>query len=583
MHLLNVFTLGLEKSVKEKGGRVVEKYGVLSHRWLAKDDEVLFQDFESRNATVARKPGYSKLLMCCKQARRDGLKYVWIDTCCINKIDSSELQESINSMYHWYENAEKCYVYLKDTSKPKSGPFKLGKEEEWFERGWTLQELIAPKDVKFYDKDWEYLGDKASLKHFISGITGIRLSVLEGTKIPQECSVAERMSWASGRRATKAEDRVYSLIGLFGVNMPAIYGEGEVKATLRLQEEIMKTSDDWSIFAWKGVQKASGLLATNLDAFSGCQTMRSIPIRTAHSMYSLTNRGVSVTLNLTPWTVDTYLAPIPCQEAPEGNGKSTAGQLCIFLQRLEADDQYARVSLMGKDFASSTVLERVPLSRELQISVRQRNIETEKHAGYERLKGFRLSSDLVELCSKAGYWNAQEQTLVFRPGSPPGKLEEFGVLRNVGLLTMKEPVRKIKLVRLAFDFGFNPTLFLCESSAIKFKPRSTGDEGQAYINGAQSVWGRSPDDSIEWNQLVTTQEKRRALEHPVRRGLWALKGDRIDGLDVYLASSDIRVVLSKMMTESGILVWDLRIDNLRENNSGGGNGNRTSLWGRLKK
>ncbi|OTA80242.1 hypothetical protein M434DRAFT_86584, partial [Hypoxylon sp. CO27-5] len=315
MHLLDVNTRRLKKYVEEKNGKICEKYGILSHRWLARDDEILFQDIESADhALLKKKKGFFKLVKCCEQAKRDNLGYVWIDSCCINRSDSTELQESINSMYRWYENADRCYVYLKNTSKPVSGSLILGTEEDWFRRGWTLQELIAPKEVVFYDRRWQFLGDKASLKGIISDITGISWLLLEGSRKLQDCSVAERMSWACDRETTKGEDRAYSLLGLFDVNMPMLYGEGEVKAFLRLQEEIIKISDDHSIFAWRGVHKAHGLLATSPEAFRGCSRVRNIPSREGRNASTMTNRGLSITLRLAPWLLDTYLAWIDCVE-----------------------------------------------------------------------------------------------------------------------------------------------------------------------------------------------------------------------------------------------------------------------------
>ncbi|OTB01961.1 hypothetical protein M426DRAFT_32526, partial [Hypoxylon sp. CI-4A] len=235
----------------------VEDYAILSHRWLPTEDEVLFCDIESvGHKNVGEKKGYFKLSQCCEQAKRDGLKYVWIDSCCIDKTDSTEVQESINSMYRWYGNATKCYAYLKDTTKSTTDVLQLGEKEEWFTRGWTLQELVAPKNIQFFDTDWKLIGSKFSLGRYISKITGIRRSVLGADRLqrpqqhPQNCSVAERMSWAARRQTTREEDRAYSLLGLFDVNMPMLYGEGGDKAFLRLQEEIIKRFDDHSIFAW---------------------------------------------------------------------------------------------------------------------------------------------------------------------------------------------------------------------------------------------------------------------------------------------------------------------------------------------
>ncbi|KAI2627694.1 HET-domain-containing protein [Hypoxylon sp. NC1633] len=593
MHLLNVNTLRLEKDVREIHGKAAVEYGILSHRWLPLKDEVLFQDIESHQVNLEQKPGHYKLTQFCKKARRHGLQYVWIDTCCINKMDSTEVQESINSMYRWYENAHTCYVFLKDTTKPGPGRLELGGEEEWFSRGWTLQELIAPKEVRFYDRNWDLIGTRKSLRYSLSDITGIDVSALNGTRKPQEYSIAQRMSWASGRQTTKGEDRSYSLIGLFDVSMPMLYGEGESKAFMRLQEEIIKRSDDRSIFAWKGLSGPHGLLASSPDAFKDCQHMTSVPIRTGNSAYSMTNRGISITTYLSPWTVDTYAAPINCID---GNGKKPR----IYLRRLEADDQYARVSVMGKEFNYSNILDRIEdtkdkvhygikilpndnLSRKSSIYVRQARKYTDIHAHYERFHGFRLSGDLPELLPHKHMietlglhrWNQKKRTLHF-----PGwyVLRSFRDLVELTLTNLTKEVDKIKVIKLGFDFDSNPTLFLFESSAIDkrvdfdhsyHKEEHDRTSWLPYVKpsalevacGNMSVQERHPDDTLGWNKLW--EDGAVVLNNPLRFGLWALKGDRIKGLNVKLENTSIQVILTKRETKDG-LIWDLNITNLRK-------------------
>lgn len=153
-------------------------------------------------------------------------------------------------MYQWYKGASVCYAYLADVQnlQTHSQFEKEFRESRWFKRGWTLQELVAPKVVKFYNAEWNSIGTKSDHKKIISEITGIDIRVLQGAD-PATCNVAQRMSWASARETTRVEDKAYSLLGLFGVNMPMIYGEKE-DAYIRLQEEILKTTEDYSIFAW---------------------------------------------------------------------------------------------------------------------------------------------------------------------------------------------------------------------------------------------------------------------------------------------------------------------------------------------
>ncbi|OTA55160.1 HET-domain-containing protein [Hypoxylon sp. EC38] len=550
MHLLDVNTRRLKKYVEEKNGKICEKYGILSHRWFARDDEILFQDIESADHTLLRKrEGFFKLVKCCEQAKRDDLGYVWIDSCCINRSDSTELQESINSMYRWYENADRCYVYLKNTSNPVSGSLILGKEEDWFRRGWTLQELIAPKQVVFYDRRWQSLGDKTSLKGIIFGITGISTSLLDGTQKPQDCSIAERMSWACDRETTKGEDRAYSLLGLFDVNMPMLYGEGELKAFLRLQEEIIKISDDHSIFAWRGVHKAHGLLATSPEAFRGCNRVRNIPSREGRNASTMTNRGLSITLRLIPWLLDTYLASIDCVEIVDNYGQP----LQIFLRRLTADDQYARVSVRGQDVRRGHFLTE---TKGNHIYVRQPGTEVEQvGADYKRVTGFRLSNELLKSSSWKGKdQNAQEQFIIFESGAL--------FWRNLQELKLSG-YREFESAHVGFDFDFNPILILSES-ADKFKKYLsicplTKDEA-VRNNG---VWQGMTGKQIEWNRIghfVRRMANGNLVEYNQHQDFWAIKGDRLNGLDAYIEGTNIRIILDKTLTERQELVWDLKIE-----------------------
>jgi Heterokaryon incompatibility protein (HET) len=216
-------------------------YAILSHTWG--QHELSFQDFE-RGWSNAEST--EKIKHTCEQTLADRLDYVWIDTCCIDKSSSAELSEAINSMYRWYQKAQVCYVYLVDVKKEHFAQQFPG--SCWFTRGWTLQELIAPQSVIFYDSKWIPLGSKKDLIEDLVQITGIDKGSLQGEDL-EKASVAQRMSWAAKRKTTRIEDIAYSLLGIFGVNMPMLYGEGE-KAFLRLQEEIMKISDDQSLFSW---------------------------------------------------------------------------------------------------------------------------------------------------------------------------------------------------------------------------------------------------------------------------------------------------------------------------------------------
>jgi Heterokaryon incompatibility protein (HET) len=181
MRLLNTDNLEL----KEFRDDDVPQYAIISHTW--DEEEVTFQDMEGTRA--ANTKGYKKVKSCCSVARANGLEYVWIDTCCIDKTSSAELSEAINSMYCWYQEADVCYAYLADV--PSKAIFAGSR---WFTRGWTLQELIAPSTVIFLDEEWKEVGTKASLQQDVSDCTGIPVGILSGDDDLETFSIAQRMS-----------------------------------------------------------------------------------------------------------------------------------------------------------------------------------------------------------------------------------------------------------------------------------------------------------------------------------------------------------------------------------------------------
>jgi len=329
MRLLNSKTIEL----KEFLGNFPE-YAILSHTWG--DQEVLFQDIGNKSKARTMK-GYSKIKGCCAQALKDGFEYVWIDTCCINKESSSELSEAINSMYAWYQKSQICYAYIVDVPSdedPNSQSSSFAKSR-WFTRGWTLQELLAPSHVIFYGSNWEEIGTKASLQEVISATTGVDGSVLLSNHAG-EISIAKRMSWASKRETTREEDRAYSLMGIFGVNMPTIYGEGG-NAFIRLQHEIMKLSDDQTIFVWVGHGRERGLLAHSPAEFIHSGDVKAVDDANS-SEYSMTNKGLCIRLPLRPvgHENDIFLAKLNCQPG------DSRGSLAIYLKK-EKGQQYARI------------------------------------------------------------------------------------------------------------------------------------------------------------------------------------------------------------------------------------------------
>ena len=222
----------------------IPPYAILSHTWGPDTEEVTFRDVV--DGTGKDKEGYKKIKFGAKQARYDGLQFFWVDTCCIDKSNNNELSEAINSMFRWYHDAARCYVYLSDlsltgheqNSEQSEVLWKLDfRASRWFTRGWTLQELLAPVSVEFFTREGQRIGDKRSLEQQIHERTGIAIPALRGAPLSQ-FEVHERLKWAEARHTTRDEDRAYSLLGIFDVFMPLIYGEGRENAIRRLRKEI---------------------------------------------------------------------------------------------------------------------------------------------------------------------------------------------------------------------------------------------------------------------------------------------------------------------------------------------------------
>jgi hypothetical protein len=212
MRLLRVDKDGAYTTLTEDKVGDIPPYAILSHTWGQDQDEVTYRDLNI--ALRSDKAGYRKVEFCAKQAAKDGLHFVWIDTCCIDKTNSTELNEAINSMFRWYQKAKRAYVFLSDVhtedenvvnSKDRWLP--QFRNSRWFTRGWTLQELLAPPSVEFFCSSGKRLGDKRSLERELSDITGISIQALQGTAL-SKFTVAERFSWAERRNTKREEDMV---------------------------------------------------------------------------------------------------------------------------------------------------------------------------------------------------------------------------------------------------------------------------------------------------------------------------------------------------------------------------------------
>ncbi|KAM6509682.1 hypothetical protein FALCPG4_017329 [Fusarium falciforme] len=333
MRLINTKTLRLE------GFNEVNRppYAILSHTWGGQ--EVTFQDMQDVSDQHLLKAGYQKILQTCKVALNSNIEYAWVDTCCIDKTSSAELSEAINSMFRWYEGAEICYAYLPDVNDISDGRSTVVKSR-WFTRGWTLQELIAPRKLFFYASTWELIDSRSSLSETIADATGIDKRLFQDNRhdlggILRSSSIAQRMNWASRRETTRTEDLAYCLLGIFDINMPLLYGEGN-KAFTRLQEEIIKHTDDQSIFAWglspsnthpPRSSTSTSVLAPSPMAFAESEDIASVDTCQESAPFSITNRGIRIDMRIRRGFPHTY-GIISCRQ------KKSTELLTIVLEEL---------------------------------------------------------------------------------------------------------------------------------------------------------------------------------------------------------------------------------------------------------
>jgi hypothetical protein len=245
MRLLNVYSLKLVEFNKDKK----PAYAIASHRW--DEHEATFADVRDGQNTSTT--GYQKVKDFADYVKThvQGVDWLWIDTCCINKESAAELSRAINLMFEWYRDADICLAYLRDVPEAQDDSFE---RSEWFERGWTLQELLAPRTVVFLTRTWEVIGNKGdmgsgranvgqSLEEAIARITKIPLEVLQDYQRSAQWPTSEKLQWMEGRKATEEEDLTYALFGILNVFLGANYGErgrarDRLLAALREREEL---------------------------------------------------------------------------------------------------------------------------------------------------------------------------------------------------------------------------------------------------------------------------------------------------------------------------------------------------------
>ncbi|KAH9896287.1 heterokaryon incompatibility protein-domain-containing protein [Xylariomycetidae sp. FL2044] len=355
MRLLHAKTLELETFL----GDDVPPYAILSHRWGG-PEEVTFKDMA--NGTSEARAGWSKVDNFCKRATIDGWDYVWMDSCCIDKADPTELGEAINSMFRWYEDAQVCYAYLEDVP-PRYSPFAASKRydrqrkvpwkwyfrsSKWFTRGWTLQELLAPSFLIFLDEKWHDIGTREAWAAEITIATAIEERQLHDFR---SCSIATKLSWAAHRRTTRIEDRAYSLLGLLGVNLPLIYSEGP-RAFIRLQHELIQNHNDESIFAWGTTRPRTGhayttggkadILARSPEDFASSNGISAWPFDKRRHGFVMTNAGLSMNAELFIYrggeeekARPLYALLLNCTAKPLSSSSKTP--VSMFLRSLDAD------------------------------------------------------------------------------------------------------------------------------------------------------------------------------------------------------------------------------------------------------
>lgn len=395
MRLINAKTWELEEFIASEGR---PDYAILSHRWVH-GEEVTFRDMKGTHRHWM--PGWSKIRSCCHQAVQDGLTHAWVDTCCIDKDSSAELSEAINSMYEWYANAKVCYAYLNDVTADDITPFwtKIA-ESLWFTRSWTLQELLAPADVVFYDKTFSRLGSKHEIASRKQNLKSIPADVLADPQNLLLYPVAVRLSWAASREATRVEDLAYSLFGIFQVNLPLLYGEGE-RAFIRLQEEIIKHSHDHSILAWTarnvqpvrlGTSDALPLLAPSLSLFENCGDVSTMEQDHEIRPYTMTNIGLEIELQVIPYHLNVYAALLDC-----GPGSNWSRYAILLARESTRTTRFYRVTVDGQSLVEVSNLANfrwqkmhIVRSPDIEYRRKKRKNEQERTNSFSQFYGIRI-------------------------------------------------------------------------------------------------------------------------------------------------------------------------------------------------
>lgn len=493
MRFLNTSTLEFVQIPDSELHLKENQYAILSHRWGAGEDEVSFQDLHL-STEFPRKKGFDKIRGFCNQASLANCRYGWVDTCCINKGDPNELSEAINSMYQLYQDSKFCIAYLKDV------PQKQLMDSEWFDRGWTLQELIAPKAVTFFDHDWKIIGTRTDLIADLSRKTRLPKGILSNATKPSAYSIAQRMSWAANRVTTRVEDRAYSLMGIFSINMPLIYGERE-KAFLRLQREIIRETKDESILAWdqdlsSPAGRYFGPFAPTLSAFAKCSNL--VTTQGSHG-FTEGNGGLSLWPTFCQLGPETYLAALHCTDRGHPNSKKF-----ILIGGTSTESGYVRMTKAG--IASQGLVQKSDWARFEKRQIRILVNPTEPPLNI--FNGFWLRT-----LKPPGYINSRTTILSNCQASEADHVYQREYSQGVtGIVHMKSLKRSnLQWITVSFDVDSNPVLWLTQGKEMR--------EFETLFRQviASGIGSRAHHDLMKTCQNLTEEFVRR--QEPLRRSV----------------------------------------------------------------
>ncbi|KAK5653965.1 hypothetical protein OQA88_7641 [Cercophora sp. LCS_1] len=491
------------------------------------------------------KPSFAKISLACGQAEREGIQWIWIDSVCVNRESSAELTEAINSMWTWYSQAAVCYAFLEDVQHGKMrGGYRVWKDDfvqsRWFKRGWTLQELLAPRKLVFYGAGWKMLGTKSGLVRTVEKASGIDRRTLLEPGMVGKASVARRMAWASGRSTSLPEDMAYSLMGLFGVKMVPMYGEGGEEAFGRLQEEIIKKCDDQTIFAWgilgeeerpilhhteqeefggEEVEGTMPVLARSPRDFKGMEKV--VPAPTGQGLdavdYGMTNKGVRIKLHMIKIgkgreveSQGYYLAALDCRHEQE----DPIDRLGIFLAATDQPNVFLRTRTKKHTRISGEDLEKAK-PRVVYISNMVGGFAGD---GSEEEKLFVKASDLIspgydiiDTQAKQAQWNREFCTMRLAGVAPLENSKQAVVYQLAVLMFFNRHLKSGLCVRIIVDQATNE----CFVDLVPPpEPRSEEEKRRDNMTPEE-------EDDEELNQL--RKQARKLWENPGRVNLQRTK------------------------------------------------------------